>query len=355
MPGNPRVSVCVSAFNAGQYLSETLESLLAQSFGDFEVIIVDDGSADNTADVAEQFVAKDSRVRLLRNSNNKGLVFTRNRALAESRGEFVAIADADDISEPNRLAVQVSYLDANPEIGMLGSDVALIDESGALIGSHAQQYHLDREIRFFLMFGPCLHNPTTIYRRDLLKRVGGYANGYDAGAEDYELWGRLLDMTRIANIPQLLVMYRKHSRSVTADRSGVDANIFSISAELLSKYLGNPVEGEQARRFHFWLMKQGMEAGECREALSFAKAIWQCASLHELPDTLAILGDSLAVSAWAHAQYMVYADRRLSLDLARFASSLPHSSPQAGAISYAGRLAVPNAIRSFLKSLSGRT
>jgi glycosyltransferase involved in cell wall biosynthesis len=345
----------VSAFNAAPYLAEALESLRLQSLENFEVIVIDDGSSDSTAEIAGDVTRRDDRFRLLRNGGNRGLVFTRNRALGESTADLVAIADADDICEPNRLAVQVAYLDAHADIGVIGSDVTLIDEDGKRIGSHSQQYRTDRHIRFFLMFGPCLHNPTTMYRRDLLERVGGYQEGWDAGAEDYQLWGRLSLVTGIANVPQALVRYRKHAHSVTADRTGVDANIFAISADLLSRYLERPVATEEARVLHLWLIRHGLDAIDCRRALALANSIWQLGSTREKSDTLSLLGNSFATAAWAHAQYMVYADRRLSFELARFATKVSRVVARPGMIAYAGRLATPNAIRSLLKSLTQRS
>jgi glycosyltransferase involved in cell wall biosynthesis len=345
----------VAAYNAGHYISAALDSLLAQSFQDFEVIVVDDGSSDNTAELVGAFVRRDQRFRLLENDVNKGLVFTRNRTLEESRGELIAIVDADDICEPDRLAVQVSYIDANQHVGMLGSDVTLIDDTGRELGFHSQSHHGEQQVRFFLMFGPCVHNPTTMYRRDLVEKAGGYSGGFDAGAEDYDLWSRLSGITAIVNLPQRLVRYRKHSGSITADRTRVDENIFAISAGLLSRYLGNPVTGGRARLLHLWLIRQGMQPNSCREAMSFAQAIWRRAVELENSETLAQLGEILAASAWSHAQYLVYADRGLSLELSRFATRLPHVTRHTGRLAYATRLATPHAIRSLVKSLSGRS
>jgi glycosyltransferase involved in cell wall biosynthesis len=353
MATDPRVSICVSAYNAGRFLERTLASLATQSFGDFEVVVVDDGSTDNTSEIAATFADRDPRFRVFRNDRNEGLVFTRNRALKESRGDLIAIADADDICEPNRIAVQIDFMDANPRIGMVGSDVTLIDEDDSHIGYHEQRHHLDDQIHFFLMFGPCVHNPTTMYRRELIHRVGDYSPGFDAGAEDYHLWGKLSAITGIANIPQRLVKYRKHSNSVTADRTGVDTNIFAISADLIGKYLGVDVSTQSAAALHRWLVRQGMTSDECRMGFTLAQSVWDAARQREHQDTLALLGESISVAAWTHARYLVYLDRNLSVDLARFASSVPHTSRMSGVAGYVGRLATPRPIRNLIKSLSG--
>jgi hypothetical protein len=191
-----------------------------------------------------------------------------------------------------------------------------------------------------------------MYRRDLIDRVGGYAPGFDAGAEDYQLWGRLSAITDIANIPQRLVKYRKHATSVTADRRGVDVNIFAVSADLIGKYIGVAVSTEQAALLHQWLIRQGIDSDECRVAFSLAQSIWNQALLREGQDILSLLGESMSVAAWAHARYLVYSDRKLSVDLARFANRLPHASQMSGVAGYVGRLAIPNPIRVLVKSLS---
>ena len=353
MPESPRVSVCVSAFNAQRYIAETLESLVNQSFPNIEIIVVDDGSTDGTADIASTYARRDNRIKIFRNGVNRGLVFSRNRALGEARGTLIATADADDISEPDRLSVQVGYLDENPQIGLVGSDVTLIDEEGSRIGEGVQRHHTPDEIRFFLIFGPVVHNPTTVYRRELLERVGGYSPGFDAGAEDYHVWGKLSAVTSIANLARPLVRYRKHAASVTAERSGVDANIFRISAGLVGDYVGKPVSADNARLLHQWMNKHGMAPHDCRIAYETARAVWERAIAKESKGIVTQLRDLFSDASWTHAQYLVYTDRRLSLELAGFSARLgPVSRGHYRVLAYAGRLATPRALRSLVRSLS---
>ena len=157
----------MAAYNAEPYLHETLESILAQTFEDFELVFVDDGSADKTLAIAQEYAARDSRIRVFAQETNRGLIETRNRTIREARAPLVALADSDDCLHPERLQRQVDFLNAHPEVGALGAAVEFVSDEGRSEPMQAI-YLEDAPIRFFMRLLPCLWNTTSIYRRELL-------------------------------------------------------------------------------------------------------------------------------------------------------------------------------------------
>src|SRR5690242_13776714 len=133
---NPRVSVLMTIYNPGPFLAPAIESLLAQTFADFELIAIENGSRDGGLEIARHFAAGDRRIRLIELPENIGRVPALNRALNEARGEYAAILDADDVAHPERLALEVAALDARPEVVMVASHARYIDGSGTVIGQH---------------------------------------------------------------------------------------------------------------------------------------------------------------------------------------------------------------------------
>ncbi|MGF6849410.1 glycosyltransferase involved in cell wall biosynthesis [Chitinophaga sp. W3I9] len=123
----------MAAYNGEAYIEKSIQSVLDQSFTDFELLIVNDGSTDRTFDIVGKFT--DPRIRLVHNDGNKGLTFTRNRGIEEARGQYIAILDCDDIAMPDRLEAQTSFLDSNPEIALCGGQAVTIDESGKQTGN----------------------------------------------------------------------------------------------------------------------------------------------------------------------------------------------------------------------------
>ena len=197
----PKVSVVMSVYNGECYLREAVESILNQTFTDFQFVIVDDGSADTTVSILESY--KDARIRLLTNEQNLGLTRSLNRALLHATGEFIARIDADDIALPERLSKQVAYLDAHPEVGLIGSAIWSVDVTGRRVLKTVPTQ--DVIIRWCLLFSNCINHPTALFRRSLLERVGVYDSNIRY-AQDYELWSRFSRMTRLANLPDPLVI-----------------------------------------------------------------------------------------------------------------------------------------------------
>ena len=210
---NPLVSVIMPAYNTEQYIAEAIESILNQSFTDFEFIIVDDASNDNTWDIIQQYAKQDKRIVTLRNDKNRYISYTRNRGIAISKGKYIACMDSDDYSYPDRLEKQVSLMETNPDLAVSGSVVEICDEFMNTL--NLRRYLLtDKEIRRKLFrYSPFCH-AVTIYRTDILKQVNGY-NEYLYEAEDYELYFKIGKLGKFGNLDSVIYKIRVRSSSVS--------------------------------------------------------------------------------------------------------------------------------------------
>ena len=203
---NPKVSILMCVYNGETYLQKAVESILAQTFKDFEFVIVDDGSTDSSWYILTEYRKKDARIVLIQNEDNLGLEKSLNKGIAATKGEYVARQDADDISLPNRLQLQVDFLDAHPEVGALGSAVEFIDPNGTVL----RQLELptdDESIKSLLLINNCLWHSSMVIRKSLLQKLGGYDEKM-LHAEDYDLWWRIGRNSRLATLPEILLQYR---------------------------------------------------------------------------------------------------------------------------------------------------
>jgi len=195
-------------YNGDEYLQEAIASILNQTYTDFEFLIIDDASLDKSVDVICGY--SDNRIRLIRNKRNLGISKTLNRGLRLARGKYVARMDADDISHPERLQAQITFLDEHPSIGLCGTSVTYIgDYEGVCTVPESHEAILAR-----MVFSNILPHPTIVLRMDLLSQ---HALQYDefCAAEDYDLWIRLSKFTRFANINSPLLRYRLHQDSIS--------------------------------------------------------------------------------------------------------------------------------------------
>jgi glycosyltransferase involved in cell wall biosynthesis len=208
----PLISVLMPAYNCEAYVLEAVSSMLSQSFADFELLVIDDGSTDSTRKLLDS--VHDPRLRLVSNERNIGLIGTLNRGLELATGRYVARMDADDISAPERLEKQVQFLEAHPDVHVLGTMVNLINEQGKVFGAIAGYPKDADEVHRFLLRECCLIHPSVMFRRDTVQAVGGYAASA-RHAEDYDLWLRLSDRHKIANLSEKLVSYRMHRNQVS--------------------------------------------------------------------------------------------------------------------------------------------
>src|SRR5437899_2426865 len=206
----PRVSFLMAVYDGEKYLEEAIRSVLNQTFHDFEFIVINDGSTDGTAEIIERYRRADDRIRAYEQRHH-GLVATLNRGLELAQGEYVARMDADDVSFPERLATQVAFMSAHPEVGICGTWV----ETMGVPSGNVQRYPTDdATIRSWLLFESVLAHPSVVMRRELLAKAGLYYDVACIHAEDYDLWVRAARHTALANIPEVLLRYRMHPQQV---------------------------------------------------------------------------------------------------------------------------------------------
>ncbi|KUR80299.1 glycosyltransferase [Novosphingobium sp. Fuku2-ISO-50] len=212
----PSISVAMSVYNGERFLAGAIESVLEQTFADFEFLILDDGSRDATRAIVAHYAGHDPRIRLIAREN-RGLVASLNELLAVSRAPLIARMDADDLCLPERFAHQIAFLDDHPEIGVLGSWTDDIDETDAPYRVDAPDHPIDHEgfLAAIDAGHPLLCHPAVMFRRELVLSVGGYHPAF-RHCEDLDLWLRLASVTRVANLPERLLRYRHYSQQVSS-------------------------------------------------------------------------------------------------------------------------------------------
>ncbi len=210
----PKISVLMPVYNGERFIAESIHSVFNQTFTDFELLVIDDGSTDQSAAIVSSF--KDKRIRLVRNEKNRGLVAVRNQAIELSRGEYLAWLDADDIALPDRLKQESSFLDAHHEVGLIGCAAAIIDEEGKRTGIVWKNATPPEKMSVMLLFHNCFTQSSVMLRRPALLNEK-YREGF-APAEDYELWTRIAATKKCMNLPKVLTLYRKH-RSVSGSNT----------------------------------------------------------------------------------------------------------------------------------------
>ncbi len=229
----PTLSIIMPVYNAEAYLREAVDSILAQSFTDFELIIVEDGSTDNSREILGSFT--DSRIQVLYNDGNKGIVYTRNRGMAAARGRYIAPFDADDIARKDKFEKQISFLEANPEYGMVGAWARLIDKAGMEIPETWKVNARPERIPAILLFRNYFIQSAIVLRRQAIP-PGGYEKGFDA-VEDYLLWIQVAQRWKVWNYPDYLLQYRIHELGVTKRESDLmpdrDDKVFRIAYKTL--------------------------------------------------------------------------------------------------------------------------
>lgn len=198
-------------FNGARYLRQAVDSILRQSFTDLELLLIDDGSSDGSADIINSY--SDPRMRLVRNGANLGLIETLNRGLLLARGRYLARMDCDDISHPQRLALQVRFMERHPDVAACGTWIKAFGSQ-----RFVKRYPLsDDLIRAHLLFENALAHPSVMLRRELFLSQRLFYHADYARAEDYELWARVPRHFKLANLDRILLYYRQHPQQVSAE------------------------------------------------------------------------------------------------------------------------------------------
>jgi glycosyltransferase involved in cell wall biosynthesis len=214
----PRISVLMPVYQAERYLEEAVESILAQSFDDFEMLALDDGSTDASPRILESLASRDDRIRV-RRTEHTGLVSQLNQGLAEARGEFIARMDADDVSHPERFERQLAYLDAHSDCVAVGTGTDQVDPERRIIQKlDIRTAHGEIESRLMQGDGGALIHASALYRTHALRSIEGYRKEFEYG-EVIDLHLRLAEVGRLANLPESLYEYRQNFTSVCFTRA----------------------------------------------------------------------------------------------------------------------------------------
>ena len=201
-----KISVILSVYNSEKYLKPAIVSILNQTFKDFEFLIIDDASTDNSGKITKKFAAKDKRIMLINNKKRLGLTKSLNKAIRLAQGKYIARMDADDISLPDRLKKQTDFLDKNKEIAFCGTAIIYINEKGERLKKDVYPLDYPALKEAVLHFCPFKH-PTLIFRKNILLKENGYNEDFQF-AQDYELVLRLLQKYKGANLKEPLLLYR---------------------------------------------------------------------------------------------------------------------------------------------------
>lgn len=261
----PKVSVIMPAYNAEKYIGEAIDSILAQTFVDFEFIILNDCSTDRTEEIILSYC--DPRIVYLKNEKNLGVAATLNRGLDLACGEYIARMDADDISLPERFAKQVAYLDKHGSTAVLGTALELFDENGVISSRWSSVDAKQMKVDLFFSCG--LAHPSVMMRRDVVQSFGGYDVRFE-GLEDYHLWCRISGRYDVVTLPDLLFRYRVHSAQVTQNPSAKHRERMRRLKTWQLEQLGLPTEGRLAERFYDWCAgKHPVNAEELLELEAF--------------------------------------------------------------------------------------
>ena len=209
----PEVSVCMPMYNAEPYLAAAIDSMLAQTFADFEFLILDDASTDGSLTIARRYADADGRIRVF-SLEHQGYPSLLNESLKLAKGRYVARMDADDVVRPDRLERQVTYLRAHPECVAVGTQVTMIDPDGEpLDRTHLPTSHDDID-RLQLAGRYQMTHASLVMPADILRRMGGYNPEFEP-AEDYDLVLRLAEIGKLTNLPETLYCYRMHPGQIT--------------------------------------------------------------------------------------------------------------------------------------------
>jgi glycosyltransferase involved in cell wall biosynthesis len=251
---SPKVSILMSVYNGSSYLQESIESILNQTFTDFEFIIIEDCSTDNSAEIITDYAEQDKRIIIIINQENIGLTKSLNKGLKIARGEYIARQDADDISLPYRLEKETLLLERNSDIGLVSCNLELIDSQGNSIGKHQRTCDPDLVSLYLLFYNRLAGHSQVMFRRQLAIELGGY-DETRRYSQDYEFWSRIMGVSKIAILPEFLLKQRRHSESISASKS-LEQKKYSLaqSKQNIEHLIGKEITFEEAECLrNFWL------------------------------------------------------------------------------------------------------
>lgn len=325
MATSPAVTVLLPAYNAATWLQAALDSIFSQSFRDFELLVLDDGSVDDTAEILGRY--RDPRMRVERQEANRGLVATLNRGIDLARGVYIARMDADDVAHRRRLELQVSFLERHHDVGICGTWFRTTHGSRRVsVRPPARHDDISAHLFFRSPFG----HPTVVMRRAFLEKSGLRYDAAARHAEDFDLWVRARPWTRFANVPRFLLEYRSHEQQVSTEQIGAQkASADRIRLRQLALLM--PEVSAEERALHlrvcddrntFGSARQLEAAGAWLHSLEKKNHVTKIFSPTSFGDALeniwygccvrATVSSNERLSVYGHARYMSRPGRKLA-------------------------------------------
>ena len=256
MSSLPRVSIILPVYNGQKYIQSSINSLLAQTYADFELIVINDGSTDNTEEIIKKI--RDPRLKII-SRPNKGLVKTLNEGIRRAKGEFIARQDADDLSLPTRLEKQISFLDSHHKIGLVGSNYTIIDEEDTeLVATDIFTHPDDLSVAEIVsnQFG----HGSVVMRSSIVRKAKGY-NAAVGHVEDYDLFVRMSRLSKIANLPEALYRWRRNPVGISLSNDTLQQEqAFAVRDRYFKKYLLNATNKSLFNSWHPMSLRSGPRA-----------------------------------------------------------------------------------------------
>ncbi|WP_157942209.1 glycosyltransferase [Salinibacter altiplanensis] len=279
----------MAVYDERPHLEQAVESILNQTFEDFEFIIINDGSTDGSKDILDKFAGQDERIRVV-HQENRGLIKSLNRGVDMARGQYIARMDGDDISYPERLEYQVQFLHRHSNVGVVGTNVEKIDAEGRFKGSWSPPTEPEI-VSWKLLFNTCLCHPSVVIRQSLLEALGGYAE-WAKHAEDYELWTRAVQVSQLSNIPDTLLKLRRHDGSVTVSKRTEQIRLCEKVAGNLHRVLLREKARKWISEFLVWMEVEGVDRAAAETSIQdlacvheYLRAIYEACVRRLLPKT----------------------------------------------------------------------
>lgn len=263
----PKVTVLMPVYNGEKYLNDAIDSILGQTFQDFEFLIVNDGSTDNSVEIIKSY--DDTRIRLFHNEKNLGVARTLNKGMELARGEYIARMDSDDISLPRRLKRQTDFMDSHPVIGACGAWFRRFGDLKSIVDRPLTD---PQQIRCGQLFNSRLGHPTVMMRLELFRRHALFYDPDYKDAEDFELWMRALESFELANVGEVLLLYRVHSGQVSENSVDKQLEMAGTIRRIQLRRLGIEISDEELS-FH-----QAVCTGRFAASRGFLEAAdnWLC-------------------------------------------------------------------------------
>lgn len=265
---NPKVSVVMSVYNQEPYIRESIDSVLNQTFSDFELIIIDDGSTDGSEEIVLSYV--DPRIRYVKNGKNLGIVATSNRGLSLATGKYVARLDSDDVAHEQRFERQVDFLEGRPEVGLVGSYFQTIEDNPRTMTPPVSP----EDIMDFLMVGNCLGHSTIMFRRELFEQNNLLYPQVGGGAEDYAFYLQCVPFVKMANIPRILLYYRVHPKQISHVQNNLQTDFANeVRIKYVETFLKRPMSRKEIEIHNTLCSRRVLSKDELEESAAWLNVL----------------------------------------------------------------------------------